>query len=69
MRQSSRRERAWRRSSWRFRVLETVADAYQDMGDGKQAVKMLGLAMKAGLSRDAIADDPDIQPVLRALQK
>ena len=50
-------------------VLETVADAYQDMGDGKQAVKMLGLAMKAGLSRDAIADDPDIQPVLRALQK
>ncbi len=46
-------------------VLGQVADAYELMGDRKNAIVYLRKAMAHGLSRLEVREDPEIQPVLQ----
>jgi serine/threonine protein kinase/Flp pilus assembly protein TadD len=46
-------------------VLGQVADAYELMGDRKNAIVYLRQAMAHGLSRLQVKEDPEIQPVLQ----
>jgi hypothetical protein len=46
-------------------VLGQVADAYELLGDRKNAIVCLRQAMAHGLSRLQVKEDPEIQPVLQ----
>ena len=48
--------------------LENLADAYLDLGDTHQAMKVLQKSIKLGLTRDILQDDPTVQPLVQEPQ-
>jgi len=46
------------------RNLNTVADAYANLGDRSKAVEYAQRALKAGLTGDQLRSDPELQPIL-----
>ena len=46
-------------------VLSQIADAYELLGDRAQAIQTLQHALKSGLSRASLREDPEIQDLIR----
>jgi eukaryotic-like serine/threonine-protein kinase len=46
-------------------VLDMAADVYESIGDRKQAIAYVEKALRAGLTKDALLNDPELQEALK----